>query len=136
MNIKNFIEKKSLGFYIGLGVFLLTLISLVMYFVFGVKNGHNVLIIVLLFVALAAQAVYCFFDIDYLPLLPVVSLGASAFMIIKDNVGSFADYFNEVGLFGDATQIPFIVTLFIFFLVGALAAIVACFFRMNKKAVA
>ena len=135
MDAKTFIQKRSAGFFVGVAVAVTAFVTLVMYCMLGVQNGFNPLAMIFLIAALAAQIVYFAVNVHYLPLVPVAGLGATAFIVLRDNIGSYADYFSNVGLFGNAQQLPLVNMLFGLLLAGALAAVVECFMKRDKTVV-
>lgn len=135
MDANTFIQKKSTGFFVGMTVVVAAFAAFVIYLMLCVQNGVNPLALIFLIAALVAQIMYLAVNVHYLPLIPVVGLGATAFIVIMDNIGSYADYFSNVGLFGNAQQLPLINMLFAILLAGAIMAVVECFLKRDKMTV-
>lgn len=137
MNIKKYFFDKSIGFYMAVGITLLTLVAFIVYCVYGSDNGFNSLIIVSLIVIFLTELAFIFVNVEilstYLPLIAPIFCSIILFSFISDNVGTFADYFTDINLFGDVTQMGKIITFIVFMTLTSLAAVAGCFFRREKK---
>ena len=131
-------KNKSIGFFLSLAAAAVALIALIVYFIYAAKNGVNALIVVSLIVVIAAElcAAACKNKIvaAYLPVIAPVFGAVATFSFVTDTVGTFADFFTGVGIFGDITQIGIITAICILSLVASLLSIVVCFFRQEKSA--
>lgn len=134
-------KDKSLGFYIAIGVFVLALISLIVYSVLAVKSSANGLIIASLIIIMLVEAASVLLTVllpdlsftRYLPIL-IPLLGGFAIMTLAgDSVGTFIDFFSGISLLGNASLMPMIVTGVVFMSLMTLAAIIECFFSKVKK---
>lgn len=137
MNLKELWKRKSVGAFLNLAVLALSLVSLIVYAVYA--NTYDGLmmpwVIVCLLAVIAGEAVLFFFDNDYIP-IAVAALSMTAFgcfaVAPPETLGSIADYFQNIVMFGHPENFGLIVTLFVLMLLASVASVVSCFFEREK----
>lgn len=137
----NLVRNKTAGAFIGLGVLLLSIASLVLYSVYVSKDSDLLMmpwVIVFLVFAIAGEVVLFFLDNDYLPVViamfPMFALGCFAASPLA-TLFSVASYFGE-GIFMDGANPDYcglIIGIAVLFVVTSAAAVAACFFKRVKK---
>ena len=140
MYFSKLIRSKTIGSFIGLGVLVLSIVSLIVYAKY-VSTSPAILmmpwVIVFLVLGIAGEAALFFFDNDYLPVViaifPVLALGcfvitplATLWSIVSKYTGVIME--NAIpGNFG------LIVALAVLLVITTAVAVTGCFFSRVKK---
>ena len=133
MDMLSLIRSKRAGAYIGMGVFVMTIVSLVVYLVYATSLEGLIMpwVIVLLLLTAAAEAVQFFFDNNYTPIAAagcsMAALGCFA-AAPPATIGSIVDHFQNIVMFGNPEKFGIIIAVIVLLLVTSVAAIVGCFF--------
>ncbi len=139
MYFVNLCRNKTVGAFIGLAVFALSIATLIVYLVYATSTDGLIMPWVVVFLALAiiGEGVLFFFDNDYMPvaiaMLPVAALGLFA-LSPPATIGSVVDKLQGIVMFGDPTKFGIIVVIAVLLLVTSVAAVTACFFARVRKA--
>lgn len=139
MNIVNTFKSKTIGAFMGMGIILLSILSLIFYLVYATSSDELMmpLVIVFLVLVIVGEIATFFFDNDYIPVavaaLTMASVGCFAISPIE-TIGSITDFFNGgMVMFGNPDNFGIIMTILIFLLITTITAIVACFFKRVKQ---
>lgn len=141
MNIKTFIRSKAAGAYIGLGVLVLAVVSLIVYLVYATSLEGLMMpwVIVLLVAVIACEGVQVFINNNYTSIASagcaMAALGCFA-VSPPATIGSIVDYFQNIVMFGNPDKFGIIIAVIVLLLVTSVAAIVGCFFPCVRKAAA
>lgn len=138
MKGKEFLMRKRGGAtFLNIAVLCLAVAELIVYLQYA-NAGEGLFVpwvlVLLLFVILSEIALF-FFDNDYLPIavagLSMLALGLFA-QTPPETLGSIADYYQNIVMFGDPQNFGIIVANFVLMLVMSVTAIVSGFFRREK----
>lgn len=139
--MKEFLRKKSIGAYIGLGVFILSVTSLIVYLRY-ISTDPGLLtlpwVIVVLALIIAGEALLFVFDNDYLPVviaaLPMLALGLflqSPLATLWSIAGYLQGGIEMEG--GNPDNFGLIIGLAVLLVVTTVLAVMACFFKRVKS---
>ena len=132
-------EKKGVGAFLGIGIAMLAIVSLILYMVYATSADGLFMpwVLALLLMIVAAEAILFFLDNDYLPIL-VSALSAAAFgcflMDPPETIGSVVDYFQNIVMFGNPEKFGIIMILTGILLLMTVIAVIACFMTRVKPA--
>ena len=132
-------EKKGVGAFLGIGIAMLAIVSLILYMVYATSADGLFMpwVLALLLMIVAAEAILFFLDNDYLPIL-VSALSAAAFgcflMDPPETIGSVVDYFQNIVMFGNPEKFGIIMVLTGILLLMTVIAVIACFMTRVKPA--
>lgn len=130
--MKSFIKGKAAGFYLLLSAFVLTAAACIYYVVWGSANyALNQVVVIGLAAGIALNILLLFIDSDYLIIAITTLYSIGLFQLLADNMGSFADAYQGIVMFGDPTQVGAVLTIAILILACILAVITSGF--MNRK---
>lgn len=137
MKISSLFREKSTGAFIGLGVLVMAIVSLIVYLVYATSLEGLMMpwVIVLLVAVIALEAVQFFIDNDYTPIAAAgCSMAALGCFVVSPptTIGSIVDYFQNIVMFGNPDKFGIIVATIVVLLVTSVAAIVGCFFGRVK----
>ena len=137
MKISSLFREKSTGAFIGLGVLVMAIVSLIVYLVYATSLEGLMMpwVIVLLVAVIALEAVQFFIDNDYTPIAAAgCSMAALGCFVVSPpaTIGSIVDYFQNIVMFGNPDKFGIIVATIVVLLVTSVAAIVGCFFGRAK----
>jgi hypothetical protein len=132
--MKDFLNKKSVGFYFLVLAEILAVISLVRFFLWAPQhNATDMIIVVALIAGLALNLFLGFKDNDYVIILTTVCYSIAVVKLLTNSVGSFVDAFQGIKMFGDSTQVGTILSISILILISVLMSIIASFFKRVKE---
>ena len=138
MKIMHLVRSKRAGAFVGVGVMILSLATLVVYLSYAVSLEGLMMpwVVVLLTLVIVGEAVLFFFDNDYIPVaVAACSMAALGCFAVSppETLGSVVDYFQNIVMFGNPEKFGIIVAIVIMLLATSAAAVAACFFRRVKK---
>lgn len=130
----DFLKSKAIGFYFVVLALIFGIISLVYLLVWiSGYDAADVLIILPLVIAVAADVYLLFRKNNWLLVLAVAGYSVSVGRLLTNSVGSFVDAFQGIAMFGDASQVGTIISISICLLVSILLSIVASFLKQIKN---
>lgn len=136
---KKLIISKTVGFYIGLGVMLLSIVSLVAYLVYVDTNSKLLMmpwVIVFIVLTIVGEISLFFYDNDYLP-IAIASFPMLAFgFFVKSPLAtlwSIVSYLNGASMEGaNPDNFELIIMIAVLLIITSAAAVTACFFNRVK----
>ncbi|HJA65736.1 MAG TPA: hypothetical protein H9955_05455 [Candidatus Mediterraneibacter cottocaccae] len=131
--MKEFIAKKSAGFYFLVIAVVLEIISLIRFLVWaGAHSGMDLLIVGGFVAGIILGLVLVFYDNAILMVLMTAGFSIAGIRLLTDSVGSFVDAFQGINMFGDATQVGNIISMIVMIMIGVLACMIASFLNRAK----
>lgn len=126
-------KNKAIGFYVILVSAAIALVSLIRYGMWAPShNAMDVTVIIALVIGIVLNLILTVKDEDLLVVISVVCYSYALFRHLTNQVGSFVDSFQNINMFGDATQVGTIVSIAIVMAVGVILSIVAAFMKREK----
>lgn len=140
MKILSLIRKKSIGAFIGLGVMILSLVSLIVYLAYAVSLEGLMMpgVVILLLLVIAGEIALFFYDNDYIPIAAAAcSMAALGCFAISppETIGSIVDYFQDIVMFGNPDKFGIIIAVVVLLLLTSITAVVGCFFGRVRACV-
>ena len=136
----NFIDKlksKSITYFISVLGALVSLVALIMYFVYVGNGGSNIVgIYFLIIIGIAIIAFLFFYDGlfgDALAMVAPILLVLAAGLLIYTDYGNIVDLMNGIVMYGDPKLAIPEITLVVLLVVSTLLTAVACFTRRSRK---
>lgn len=133
MNCKEMFSNRTVGFYIGLAAGILTIVSLVTYFMYATAaKSYNALVIVPLIVVLASQLSTLVLDNDWLvaatPIVNMIALCA----FVMECMYTYVGHFMNLNMFGDQSLFGQVWTATLALAATQLVLLVAAFMRKRR----
>lgn len=129
----NILSNRALGAYLSLAGAVLSLLSLVLYFLYGNLSGErNMLIILPLIILILLAAAGLVSDNDYLALVTPAVAVIPLCALLMDSVYTFVGYFFRLDMFGDVTLMGDIVRLCAIMGINTVLLLVSCFLRRGQ----
>lgn len=133
--MKNFIAKKSVGFYFLLIAIAAAIIATIQFATWApAHKTTDTLLMVVLVLGIAVDVILMFFDNDYLTILATIFYSIGFFRLLVDSVGSFVDKLQGIVMFGDSSQVGTIIMMAAIIGISVAASIIASFLRRVKMA--
>lgn len=139
MNILSYIRSRAAGAYIGAGVLVMAIASLIVYLVYATSLEGLMMpgVVVLLVAVMLCEAAQMAFDNNYTPIAAagcsMAALGCFA-VAPPATIGSIVDYFQNIVMFGNPDKFGNIVAVIVVMLITCVLAVVGCFFERVRKA--
>lgn len=131
--MKSFWKGRGIGFYFLLLAGVLAVASFLYYLTWARANyAVSTLVLVGLGAGFALNVLILFFDSDYLVVGITVGYSVALCQLLVDSVGSFADAYQGIVMFGDPTQVGTIIRIGLIIGAGVLASIVSGFVARRK----
>jgi hypothetical protein len=127
-------EKKTGGFLLILLSAAVELAGLISFCIWS--SGHNAFnpqIVAALAAGLVLAGVLCVKDMDLLVVLTAACYSFALVRLLMDSVGSFVDKFQNIVMFGDATQVNTILTIAAVMFCGLLLTVIGAFVSREKE---
>lgn len=133
MNCKEMFSNRTVGFYLGLAAGILTIVSLVTYFMYATAAGsYNALVIVPLIVVLASQLSTLVLENDWLvAVTPIVSMIALC-AFVMECMYTYIGHFMNLNMFGDQSLFGQVWTATLAIAATQLVLLIAAFMRKRK----
>lgn len=133
MNCKEMFSNRTVGFYLGLAAGILTIVSLVTYFMYATAAGsYNALVIVPLIVVLASQLSTLVLENDWLvAVTPIVSMIALC-AFVMECMYTYVGHFMNLNMFGDQSLFGQVWTATLAIAATQLVLLIAAFMRKHK----
>lgn len=132
--MKKLIKNKSIGFGIMIAAALFELAGLIWFMTWApAHEAEDWLIPASIIIGIVLTVFIFFRDIDIIMVLITVCYSLSVIRLLTDSIGSFVDAFQNIVMFGDATQVNTILTMAGIMGFGLLLVIAACFMRREKE---
>lgn len=133
MNCKEMFSNRTVGFYLGLAAGILTIVSLVTYFMYATAAGsYNALVIVPLIVVLASQLSTLVLENDWLvAVTPIVSMIALC-AFVMECMYTYVGHFMNLNMFGDQSLFGQVWTATLAIAATQLVLLIAAFMRKRK----
>ncbi len=133
MNCKEMFSNRTVGFYLGLAAGILTIVSLVTYFMYATAAGsYNALVIVPLIVVLASQLSTLVLENDWLvAVTPIVSMIALC-AFVMECMYTYVGHFMNLNMFGDQSLFGQVWTATLAITATQLVLLIAAFMRKRK----
>ncbi len=133
MNCKEMFSNRTVGFYLGLAAGILTIVSLVTYFMYATAaKSYNALVIVPLIVVLASQLSTLVLDNDWLvaatPIVNMIALCA----FVMECMYTYVGHFMNLNMFGDQSLFGQVWTATLALAATQLVLLVAAFMRKRR----
>lgn len=137
-SFKENLKKKSVGYFLGLFASLISLISLIIFFVYaGKNNSTSVSCILFLIIGILLQLSMFFTDEKisdilsvFVPICYMVGLAEE----LHTGIGNIVDSIQGIVMFGNSSLVGFNYTLAVLLLVSTILAIVQIFMKKTKEA--
>lgn len=131
--MKSIIKDKAFGFYLLLLACILAVASFAYYVSWAQANlAVNSVIILGLVIGFAINVLLLFYDNAFLVIATTVSYSVALCQLLVDSVGSFADAFQGIVMFGDPTQVGTIINISLLIAAGVIITIVSGFLKRVK----
>lgn len=132
--MQKLIKNKSIGFYTIVAAALFEVAGLIWFMTWApAHEAEDMLIPVAIIVGIALTVFTFFRDIDIIMVLIAVCYCLSVIRLLTDSIGSFVDAFQNIVMFGDATQVSTILSMAGVMGIGLLLVIIACFMKREKE---
>ena len=132
--MKEFIKKKSAGFYFLTIAVILEIISLARFLMWTDEHsGMDIVIILGFAVGIILGIVLMFYENPILIVLVTAAFTIAGIRLLTDSVGSFVDAFQGINMFGDATQVGNIISITVLIMIGIVASLIASFLKRVKE---
>ncbi len=132
------LKTKSVGYYLLFATAILSLITFLMYFIFGLVSSTFTVSIFLFFLfALLCSVLSVFYEgvfTDALVLLSGILLTFGLGFLINNSVGDFTEMITPVGMYGNAANMPMRIIIMVVSLIGIVLDIVSSFKKRTKEA--
>ncbi len=132
------LKTKSVGYYLLFATAILSLITFLMYFIFGLVSSTFTVSIFLFFLfALLCSVLSVFYEgvfTDALVLLSGILLTFGLGFLINNSVGDFTEMITPVGMYGNAANMPMRIIIMVVSLIGIILDIVSSFKKRTKEA--
>jgi len=127
-------KNKAIGFYIAMLAGLVGIVSLIRFGIWAPQHkGMDAMIIVALITGILLDALLFFKDHGMIMVASTTAYTIAAVRLLANSVGSFVDAFQGVNMFGDATQVGTIISIFSVMMISVLLSIVASFMNRTKE---
>ena len=132
--MKEFIKKKSAGFYFLVIAVVLEIISLVRFLIWaGSHDGMDIMIILGFIVGIVLGILLMFYENPILIVLTTAAFAVAGIRLLTDSVGSFVDAYQGINMFGDATQVGNIISMTVLIMIEVAASLVSSFLKRVKE---
>ncbi len=131
--MKLLIKDKALGFYLLLAAGILAVVSFIYYLTWS--QAHYVMnnvVLVGLGAGVAINLLLLFLDNDFLIVAATAAYSVALCQLLVDSVGSFADAFQGIVMFGDPTQVSTIASISVLMAAGIVATIASGFLKRKR----
>lgn len=126
-------SNKAAGFYFAAAAAMIAVVSVIRYLMWApAHKSMDIVVAAALILGIVIDIVLIVKDNDYLTVIATACYSVAAVKMLTDSVGSFVDAFQGINMFGDATQVSIILSIFAVMAVSILLSIIASFLRRVK----
>lgn len=133
MRIKEFLREKTLGFYLNAFSTLFGVVAIVLYCIYVLKNGFDLVIFTSFLIALTSSVLFYFSEKEFFPFLGTVFYALAAGLFFTRIYGTYVDYFNKINFWGDVSQIGIVTAVLLFAVASAIGSGATCFTDRIKQ---
>lgn len=132
--MKDWLCKKSIGFYPAALAGIVAVVSVVRFLMWAPSHkSMDMIVVAALAVGIVAELWLLFKDNDYLIILATACYSVALMKHLTNSVGSFVDAFQGINMFGDASQVGAIISIAAVMLVSIVLSIASGFLkRVNE----
>lgn len=132
--MRELIKNKCIGYYFTIIALIAAVAAMVRFLLWAPGHGAmDAVIVAALVLGILFDVLLFFKDNAFFVILSTASYSVAGVKLLTNSVGSFVDAFQGINMFGDATQVPTIVSISIVMAASILLSIVAAFLKRVKE---